>query len=42
MGSLSYLGNFDVNEYKEVIDAIVMQENSFHALALDLRSQLSV
>jgi len=41
-GSLNYLGNFDIKEYKKVLDASVVKQASFDKICIDLRIRLSV
>jgi len=36
------LGNFDIKEYKKVLDATVVKDASFDKICIDLRIRLSV
>jgi hypothetical protein len=39
---LNYLGNFDIKEYKKVIDAVVVKNPAHGKMCIDLRMRLSV
>lgn len=41
-GSLNYLGNFDIKEYRKVLDATVVKNATFDKICIDLRMRLSV
>jgi len=42
MGTISYLCNFAIGEYKQVLEAIVLKNNLTGVLDIDFRSTLDV
>ena len=39
---MNYLGNFDIKEYRKVMDATVIKSDSFDKICIDLRMRLHV
>ncbi len=39
---MNFLGNFDIKEYRKVIDATVVKSDSFDKICIDLRMRLQV
>lgn len=37
---MNYLGNFDIKEYKKVLDATVVKTATFDKICIDLRMRL--